>query len=888
MFNKTKMVWRIFFVRSSFKRVRFLSVIALSLIFSCFTVAAETDDKRYRIQIEAGTADRSLIELAAQTDRTLVYSFDDTKDIVVRQLAGRFTLVEGLQKLLAGTELAFSIERNGAIRVIRNSKSGVIDNMKKNNTRLGWFGGLLAILATASAHTEEVQVESDKVRTIEEVIVTATRRETSARETPISISAFNDETLGKQGIESFEGIVRQTPGVTFTGANSFGRFVVRGIQTSATNSSNGEQRQVAVYYDDVPVSSFSVVTPNLRLFDTERVEVLRGPQGTSFGSGALSGAVRVVTKKADSSDFDAAVRVDYSSIDEGGTRKRLSGMINVPITDQFAVRAVIYDRDEDGFIDNVGSFGAPVINDENGAEEQGYRFSSVWEPSDTVKVTLAHSFDEQSVGSLAGTQNFDSGAGQRATFFSESLDVELDITSVKLEYDLGWAVATHTTSVSSQLTAWDLDLDALFGPALPFGYGETIDSDTTIHELRLVSAGDSSLSWLAGLYSFDLDAKASGASFVGAGMLGLYGVDASAIPKERAPGVTNATVNRGTTNEENALYGELLWSLSDALTLKVGARYTQYNFTNKDNENYASDVIPLAFSGGGVASTSPVLGSVYTTGDKSNSIINASLQWNVNDQAMLYASASEGFRRSHPNFVQVSSVDPTDSSFIPAIADADTLWNYELGYKALALEDRLSLNVAVYMIEWSGAQVSASRQSDAAPYTTNAGDIEAYGVELDMLYLISDSLEMGGSVSLSNSEITSIDERSALASGLVKGASLVGSDTQMSAFAEYRIWTQGDASINTRFDAQYFSGYNNGPQNLPGVGVPNPRFKSTDAITNINIQIGYENRHWGLYLYAENVASNDDRVWDNPDPFSNNNVVTLNPRTIGLRLDYRL
>jgi outer membrane receptor protein involved in Fe transport len=320
----------------------------------------------------------------------------------------------------------------------------------------------------------------------------------------------------------------------------------------------------------------------------------------------------------------------------------------------------------------------------------------------------------------------------------------------------------------------------------------------------------------------------------------------------------------------------------------VGARYTQYNFTNTDLENYASDVIPLAFSGGGVASTSPVLGSVYTTGDKSNSIINASLQWNVNDQAMLYASASEGFRRSHPNFVQVSSVDPTDSSFMPAIADADTLWNYELGYKALALEDRLSLNVAVYMIEWSGAQVSASRQSDAAPYTTNAGDIEAYGFELDMLYLISDSLEMGGSVSLSNSEITSINERSALTSGLVKGASLVGSDTQMSAFAEYRIWRQGDASINTRFDAQYFSGYNNGPQNIPGVGVPNPRFKSTDAITNINIQIGYENRHWGLYLYAENVASNDDRVWENPDPFSNNNVVTLNPRTIGLRLDYRL
>ena len=232
---------------------------------------------------------------------------------------------------------------------------------------------------------------------------------------------------------------------------------------------------------------------------------------------------------------------------------------------------------------------------------------------------------------------------------------------------------------------------------------------------------------------------------------------------------------------------------------------------------------------------------------------------------MLYASASEGFRRAHPNSLIANIVDPTDPSFIPAIADADTLWNYELGYKALVLDDRFSLNAAVYRIEWADAQVSASRQSDSAPYTTNAGDIEAHGIELDMNYLISDALEMGGSISVSKSEVVSIDELSSLASGLTEGASLVGSDTQISAFAEYRIWAQGDASINTRIDAQYFSDYNNGPKNIPGVGGPNPHFIRTDAITNINFQVGYENRHWGLYLYAENVTSNDDRVWQNPE-----------------------
>ena len=882
------MLWRISFSGSSFNRAWLSRVILLSWIFICCTVGAQTDDKRYHIQIMADSADRALIELATQIDRTLIFSFNDTKGVQTRPVIGKFTLADTLQQLLAGTSLAFSIKSDGAIRVIRNSKSGEINNMKKNNTWFGFIGSLLAGLTALPAHSDEVQPTMAKSGAIEEVIVTATRRETSARKTPISISAFNDETLGNQGIESFEGVVRQSPGVTFTGVGSSGRFVVRGVQTSSTSSSDGEQRQVAVYYDDVPVSSFSVITPNLRLFDIERVEVLRGPQGTSFGSGSLSGAVRVVTKKADLSDFDAAVRMDYANVDEGGTRQRLSGMINTPITDQLAVRAVIYDRDEGGFIDNQGTFGAPLINDSNDSQDRGYRFSGVWEPFDTFKVTLAHSFDEQFTGSFTQAQNFGLGVGQRATFFPEYLDVELDITSVNVEYDLGWAVATHNTSVSSQLTDWDLDLDAIFGSALAFGYGETLDHDTTIHELRLISSSDSSLAWLAGVYSFDLDADATGAQFVDPDVLALFGVDSSVIPKDRAWGVTAGTVNRRVTNEELAVYGELSWPFSDAITVKVGGRYSQYSYTRVNQENYVSNVLDLAFSGGGLAATSPVLDEEYTTGDKSESIFNASVQWMLNEQEMLYASLSEGFRRAHPNSVITNIVDSTDPSFVPVIADADTLWNYELGYKALMLDDRFSLNAAVYRIEWADAQVSASRQSDAAPYTTNAGDIEAHGIELDMNYLISDALEMGGSISVSKSEVVSIDELSSLASGLTEGASLVGSDTQISAFAEYRIWAQGDASINTRIDAQYFSDYNNGPKNIPGVGVPNTRFIRTDAITNINFQVGYENRHWGLYLYAENVTSNDDRVWQNPAPFSDNNIVTLNPRTIGLRLDYQL
>lgn len=888
--NAVRCCWRKLQTDSSIVRVLFAKHVRQILHVVVLTVGlgpeAGAAEQVFSLHIESKTADQALIEFAEQTDRTLVYSYEDTHQIVTNRIVGQLSLLQAMQQMLRGTGLAFSIDRGGAIRVMRESSSKMDTTMNKK-TLLSQAFAVIAGAMGAQALGAQL-TDTQAIHVIEEVIVTATRRSTSAQNTPISLSAFSDATLAKQGIESFEGIARQTPGVILTGANSFSRFVVRGIQTSSTGSSNGEQRQVAVYYDDVPVSSFSVVTPNLRLFDVERVEVLRGPQGTSFGSGSLSGAVRVVTQKAKLGEFDAAVRLDYSNIDQGGYRRRLSAMANMPLGDELAARIVAYDRNEDGYIDNIGSFGAAPNKDENGTDERGHRVSAVWQPSDAFKMTFAHSSDEQNMDGLSASQNPSLGEFKRATFFTEPLSVELDITSLTLDYDLGFAQATLTSSVSDQLTAWDLDLDALFGQALTLGYGETLDFDTTIHELRLLSSDEGALSWLAGLYWFDLEASARGAQFVDPDVLALYGVDASAIPRDRAPGVTLATVRREVENDEKALYAELSWALNDTLTLTLGGRYTQYQYTQTDVNNYGSNILALAFTGGGVAGITPLPNPSYGTGNKSASIFKASLQWALNENAMAYFSVSEGFRRSHPNALINSTVNPNEPDYVPAIADSDSLLNYELGYKTRALNGRMVLNASAYFIDWQDAQVSASRQSDAAPFVTNAGDVEAYGFEMDLRYLTSSELEFGGTLSLSRSEIVSLNTNTALASGLTEGARLVGPDQQLSAFAEYQVWRSEEASVYLRVDAEYSSDYVNGPRNVPGLGLPNPRYTKTDAILNVNTQVGYETDTLGVYLYVENLGSEDGRVWQNPDPFSNNTVVTLAPRTVGIRIDYRL
>jgi outer membrane receptor protein involved in Fe transport len=254
---------------------------------------------------------------------------------------------------------------------------------------------------------------------------------------------------------------------------------------------------------------------------------------------------------------------------------------------------------------------------------------------------------------------------------------------------------------------------------------------------------------------------------------------------------------------------------------------------------------------------------------------------------MWYLTAAEGFRRAHPNISRDDLVAPDSPNFTPKLADADSLWSYELGYKSRMLEGQLAINAALYFIDWQDAQVSASRQSDAEPYLTNAGDIESMGIELDIRYLASASLELGGTLALNDSEVVSIDMNDSLASGLTLGSSLVAPETQASLYFQWQVAQLGAGAINLRGDMQYVEGYLNAPPNIPGVGVPNPLVMRTDSITNVAAQLGYETEKWGTYLYGENLSNDDGFAWINPDPFSSNNSVTLQPRTIGLRVNYQ-
>ena len=295
--------------------------------------------------IDAQDIPAALLQFGEQAELTVMVHHDATGN--TPGLQGEHTTDEALQQLLAGTGLEYRT-RGEAIIVTRLVAKLTPDPRTTKAPLLKRIGTVIAtaLFATSGAAAiaaDEATADSNEA-VIEEIVVTATKRDTSLQDTAIAITAFTTQDLYRQGIENFDDFAAQTPGVLLTGPKSFQKFVIRGIQTSSQVGGPGDQNPVTVYYDEVPVTSFAILTPDVRLYDVERVEVLRGPQGTSFGSGSLSGAVRVITKKANLDGFDASVRVEGASTDGGGIRQRYSGMVNVPLSDSAALRLVGYVR----------------------------------------------------------------------------------------------------------------------------------------------------------------------------------------------------------------------------------------------------------------------------------------------------------------------------------------------------------------------------------------------------------------------------------------------------------------------------------------------------------------------------------------------------------------
>jgi iron complex outermembrane recepter protein len=744
------------------------------------------------------------------------------------------------------------------------------------------FGTAIA----SGAETARTGPATQSAAPLEEIMVTAEKREQRLMDVPLSITALTNADLERQGIDNMEDFARQIVGTTYvTQSANNGKFTIRGINTSPFRGS--QQAPVAIYYDDLPIQlvTNSNVRPDMRLYDVERVEILRGPQGTGFGSGALAGAVRVITKKADLESFSAQTGVDFGSTPSRDSfRQRYNAMVNVPIVkDELALRLVGYYRDDEGYVDNVGYWDSNGALDKNvdSTVDYGGRASLRWVPNDMFTGTLTYLY-QKSDPDDAPVTNPEYGKYVKYSYYPTPRQAEMSIINATLEWQFERSTLTSSSTYSDTTgTEWASYEDQT--GSIPSGKYRPNFTDFVSEEARLVSNGGSRFDWIAGVFLLDTDTKTTDMDFV----------DQGYVDSLNITGITDGDLGTRVSYaniKESAAFGELSWHLSDTVTVTGGLRYTQYEQSvGSDGGDTALTALRNAVAAGG--NTEVIFTVRGPAVDYKLSDSKWTSKWNISyrpdDDHTYYALASQGYRMGHgnANAGDVSDVDPTDL-VIPGASTSDTLWNYELGAKTRWLDGKLQTNLALYYITWDDMQVQVRRLSDLANAFLNVGKSVSKGIELELQARPTDALDLGFNLTLQNAEVVSLTEEEAAQTGAYEGHPLPSPKTQVSGFAQYTASLANGHELYFRADAQHLEGFWNGFKYQPGKpGVLDPRIAMSDAYENVNASVGWLTDNWRLSAYVENLTDNDDIVGQR-DTASHNQVIRLRPRTYGFLFVY--
>ncbi|WP_160296711.1 TonB-dependent receptor [Sphingomonas sp. ERG5] len=599
--------------------------------------------------------------------------------------------------------------------------------------------GLVSLAIIAPAQAQDLPVSSSTSTDasgdeLAEIVVTATKRSENLRNVPISISAENGTSLARRGAVQLDDIVANAPGLSNAGGGANqANLVVRGVTTGVT--SGLQQSTVALFIDDLPADpgAGGLSTTDLRLFDIRRVEVLRGPQGTLFGSGSLSGAVRIITNKPEFSDYSAKVQASVRTTSGGDMSEDIDAMVNLPLVDgKVAIRAVGYTGRIGGVVDNR----LTGRNDVDWVRQSGGRLMIGIAPSEQLSLLLTGMYQDSRTGST-GYSSYVQPAGRnrsRASLVEPAVDLENLILNLVGRYDLGSVELTSSTSYSRKdllaignagayvtLLGGALGIPDLVEPA------ETVtpsQSRTFTQEVRFSSIGNGPFRWTVGGYYQHIDGD--GGQTIDSPTIGTL-VGISSIQD----------VQTSSIETERALFGEATYTIGDRLDLTAGVRvgrsrvaFTTHSTGVLVTGSFSPDVI------------------IDTIGEQSETTVNPrfAVTYRPNDNWTVYAQASRGFRTGGPNLT--AGLSPTPPPFT---YKSDSLWNYEIGQRARLAGGALQLNATLYYIDWSNIQASLYR---GISYIGNAGDARVYGFEAELAAVPVRGVEVGGSLSLSRGELT--------------------------------------------------------------------------------------------------------------------------------------
>jgi iron complex outermembrane receptor protein len=769
-----------------------------------------------------------------------------------------------------------------------------------------------AILSMSAAQTAGAQAAPAPTETPEqeggltEVIVTATRRAERLQDVPESITAFDTDAITMRGLQQMDDYARFVPGLSLSDREPAGTTIVfRGVASSGL--SFGSVSSSGLYLDEQPITQ-SGRNPDPRLVDVERIEALRGPQGTLYGASSQSGTLRVITNKPDPRGFSAYVDGQLASVNHGDMGHDFEAMVNLPIiADKLALRLVGFTAEDAGFIDNIladsqgGTFSSTPRKDVNSVETSGGRAALRLDISEAVNATLSATFQDVSADGH-GDINLDGGSLTQVRFEDESLDDKW--------YQLGLTLNAATPIGDAVLSASYFNRDFRYeadATDYEFGfnqnaivYGAVVydfggdprgfatnheETEITTFEARLASKADSTSrwSWLVGAFyskeegetAFDSNIRDYGDTpsfaFFNDYEVNVLGND------PLTPSDTWFSGRYDTALDQFAVFGELSFDVTENFAVTAGGRWFDY-----DRKFAQTQAQPPGFTG-----FSALDGNQQTKEDGSVVKLNGTYKFDADK--MLYATYSEGFRVGGSNPLKPASLLPRDYK-------SDTLKNYEVGLKTEWRERRVRFNISAYYMEW---QDFAVQVEDPQPAVFQLGFVnlpsaDITGIESDLAITLNSQWTLEASLSYNDAKTAEASVLSVEDDGGDTFEFAVRKDSRLPLTPEWQgaIGLEYHANARwfnaepfARFDYAYVGSSLNSLEGIESVVSGNPvelqqRYEIAD------VRFGLEGDKWTGALFIDNL-------WDErANLFLNNRWKVQRqsvnrPRTIGIQFRYR-
>ena len=779
----------------------------------------------------------------------------------------------------------------------------------------------IAGLAAPSAPSLAAEADNSASGRLEEVIVTARKRTENLQDVPLSIDVLSKKDMSNLGISGFDDFAEKVPSISFISVGPGTQFLVMRGASDGSNPTYANSSSTGFFVDDAS-TSWAGVQPDLHLYDIERIEVLNGPQGTTFGAGSMSGAIRYVTNKPDLNAFSAGVDFDGGKIQGGQQNWTYEGFLNAPlISGKLGLRISAYSDSHGGFINNqlvtrtwvntaVSDNSAWAGSNYNREHAEGGRIALMGVLNDGWSASLTYSYQHQTAH---GAWDEDPSLAPRTVerFGPESHHFEAKMVDFHVDGDVGigdlvfastyWAMPTRQQNEYSQYME---NYRGFFGDPPGANEGLTCANDPVYgdptagyvdctapvqfyeyhtnperwsHELRLASKPGGRFHWLGGLYWEKTTDKNSGSTYY---MPGLR-VDSpafqyyynyyytAALPPSGSslgPGVWYAyqTISEYKQTTE---FANISFDLTDKFSVEAGAVHFHSDFS------YDTPFGQFAYQ----ATTA---GLEVGSSKKWNGKLG--VNYKLADQVMVYANFAQGFRDGGTNsgFPQQCY-----DAGVPPAYSSDTLNNFELGWKSTGLNGHLLWNGAAYRMDWKELQ-TIIYDPDICPsssFYVNVGDARILGIESNVEYKLNERWSMQASTSYTDSHLIS--------SPYTAFQPNVG---ERLPFVPYFSWSwnlryerplgaglRGYAQIDMAHKGDMWDDLHvSGSHGLPRILQPDY------SITNLRFGLNPDGGRWLAELYVTNVEDKNAIVYTNTYNFDLRQT-TNEPRVIGLRLNYR-